>query len=216
MEKTDILVINSRNQKLSLSQRHLAFGEIVNRFYFLALKWAHAILGDVNLAQDAVQESFVSAYQNLENLREPTAFSGWLRKIVISQAYRQIRGNPIPTSPIETSPDIPADEPGPEHLLENGELKERVMAAVQALPEKEQEVTRLFYLKGYSQKEIARILELPLTTVKKRLQYARRNLKGIMASMVDALVLAEMQPEPVLIPVPINNPKYSEMDEFNF
>ena len=74
------------------------------------------------------------------------------------------------------------------------------MTAVQALPEKEQVVTKLFYLNGYSQKEIARLLELPLTTVKKRLQYARQNLRGLLVSMVDALA---PEPDPVPAPVPI-------------
>ncbi len=205
MEKTDILVINSRNTKLSINQRHLAFGELVNRFYISAYKWAYTILEDVNLAQDSVQEAFVSAYQNLEQLRDPIAFAGWLRQIVVSQAYRQIRGQQADISPIEIAPEIAAREPDPHMIVEDAELKTKVMEAIQALPEKEQEVTKLFYLNGYSQKEIANLLELPLTTVKKRLQYARRNLKGIMASMVDALALVDAKPEPVLVPVPVRN-----------
>lgn len=203
MEKTDILVVNSRNPKLSTNQRHLAFGELVNRFYMAAYKWAYAILEDVNLAQDSVQEAFVSAYQNLEQLRDPIAFAGWLRQIVVSQAHRQIRGRQVVLSSIEAAPEIPALEPDPHMIIEDAELKAKVMEAIQALPEKEQEVTKLFYINGYSQKEIAHLLELPLTTVKKRLQYARRNLKGIMASMVDALAFMDAKPEPVLVPVPV-------------
>ena len=76
------------------------------------------------------------------------------------------------------------------------------MTAVQALPENEQIVTKLFYLNGYSQKEIARLLELPLTTVKKRLQYARRNLRGILVSMMDAFV-PEPDPTPLPAPIPV-------------
>ncbi len=203
MEKTDILVINARNQNLSVGQRHLAFGELVNRFYDAAYRWAYAVLGDANQAQDAVQEAFVSAFQSLEQLRDPLAFSGWLRQIVASQAYRLVRGQQPMISPIETTPDLPAPEPGPAAILEESELKERVMAAIQTLPEQEQIVTRLFYLNGYSQNEIARLLELPLTTVKKRLQYARRNLKGIMVLMMDSLVPAAAPPEPALVPVPV-------------
>ena len=78
------------------------------------------------------------------------------------------------------------------------------MTAVQALPEKEQVVTQMFYLNGYSQKEIARLLELPLTTVKKRLQYARRNLRGILASMMDAFV-PEPEPTPAPVPIPVRS-----------
>lgn len=203
MEKTDILVINARNYNLSVGQRHLAFGELVNRFYDAAYRWAYGILNDQHQAQDAVQEAFVAAFQSLEQLREPLAFSSWLRQIVASQAYRLIRGEQPDISPIEAAPDLAATEPGPVFLLEEAELKERVMAAIQALPENEQIVTKLFYLNGYSQNEIARLLGLPLTTVKKRLQYARRNLKGIMVSMVGSWGPLPATPEPALVPAPV-------------
>lgn len=203
MEKSDILVVNARNQNLSVRQRHLAFGELVNRFYDAAYRWAFNILNDTYQAQDATQEAFVAAYQNLEQLREPLAFAGWLRQIVSSQAYRLVRRKQLPVNSLETAPDVVATEPDPVSVLEEAELKDKVMAAIQALPEKEQVVTKMFYLNGYSQKEIARRLELPLTTVKKRLQYARRNLKGIMVSMMDAIVPVESTAEPVLVPIPV-------------
>ncbi|MBX3059357.1 MAG: sigma-70 family RNA polymerase sigma factor [Anaerolineae bacterium] len=202
MEKNDILVINARNQNLSVGQRRLAFGELVNRFYDVAYRWAFAVLQDKHQAQDAVQEAFVVAFQNLDQLREPLAFAGWLRQIVVSQAYRQVRDQSVDLSSLDTVPEWPACEPGPAAIMEMAELKEKVMTAVQTLPEKEQIVTQLFYLNGYSQHEIARLLELPLTTVKKRLQYARRNLKGIMASMVDSFTPTAVPAEPVLVPVP--------------
>lgn len=203
MEKNDILVINARNQNLSVGQRHLAFGELVNRFYDAAYRWAYGVLQDKHQAQDAAQEAFVVAFQSLDQLRDPLAFSGWLRQIVMSQAYRQVRNQLLDVSSIETTPELPAYEPGPAAILEELEMKERVMTAVQSLPEKEQIVTRLFYLNGYSQHEIARLLELPLTTVKKRLQYARQNLKGIMATMVDSFAPTAVPPEPVLVPIPV-------------
>ncbi|MCL4264581.1 MAG: sigma-70 family RNA polymerase sigma factor [Anaerolineae bacterium] len=203
MEKNDILVINARNQNLSVGQRHLAFGELVNRFYDVAYRWAYAVQQDRHQAQDIVQEAFVVAFQSLDQLREPLAFAGWLRQIVVSQAYRQVRSQSVDLSSIEAAPDLPAYEPGPAAILEEVELKDKVMTAVQALPEKEQIVTELFYLNGYSQYEIARLLELPLTTVKKRLQYARRNLKVIMASMMDSFTPPTAPPEPVLVPVPV-------------
>lgn len=208
MEKTDILVINARNQNLSVNQRHLAFGELVNRFYDAAYRWAYAVLGDSHQAQDAAQEAFVTAFQNLDQLREPLAFAGWLRQIVNSQAFRLVRGEQPEAGSIETAPDLPAPEPGPAAILEEVELKERVMAAVLALPEKEQIVTKLFYLNGYSQHEIARLLELPLTTVKKRLQYARQNLKGIMVSMMDTMTPTAVSPEPVLVPIVLRNGRH--------
>ena len=158
-------------------------------------------LHDADLAQDAVQEAFVVAYQVLHQLKEPKAFAGWFKQIVLSQTYRLLRDTRPLAHAVNLSQEIATSEPGPAALVENDEMKEKVMTAVSALPEKEQIVTRLFYLNGYSQKEIARLLELPLTTVKKRLQYARRNLRGILVSMMDAFA-----PEPEIAPLPVPIP----------
>jgi RNA polymerase sigma factor (sigma-70 family) len=198
----DTLVKDARNRELSATQRHDAFGEIVNHFQDIAFKWAYTVVEEPHMAQDAVQEAFVIAYQNLNQLRQPKAFAGWFKRIVLSQCHRLVRGKRLPTKPIDRVPDIPAPDPEPAVLFEDNELCDRVMAAIQALPEQEQIVTKMFYFKGYSQKEIARRLQIPLTTVKKRLQYARQNLKGIMLGMADAFITSP-QPEPILIPVPV-------------
>lgn len=209
MHEIEQLVNNARNGRLSVEDRQQAFAELVGEFYEAAFRWAFTRLHDADLAQDAVQEAFVVAYQMLHQLKEPKAFAGWFKQIVLSQTYRLLRDTRPLTHPVDLNREMIAWEPGPVALVENDELKERVMTAVQALPEKEQIVTKLFYLNGYSQKEIARLLELPLTTVKKRLQYARQNLRGILVSMMDAFV-PEPEPTPAPIPIPVQTrPHYS-------
>ena len=200
MRELEQLVNNARNGRHSIEERQEAFAQLVGEFYEAAFRWAFSRLNDADLAQDAVQEAFVVAYQMLHQLKEPKAFAGWFKQIVLSQTYRLLRDIRPLTLAVDISQEMMASEPGPAALIENDEMKERVMTAVQALPEKEQVVTKLFYLNGYSQKEIARLLELPLTTVKKRLQYARQNLRGLLVSMVDALA---PEPDPVPAPVPI-------------
>ena len=202
MSEIVTFVLDARNGQLTANQRHHAFGELVHHFQDTAFGWAFAVLDDAHLAQDAVQEAFVAAYQNLEQLRQPVAFSGWFKRIVVSQCHRLVRGKQVQLNSIDTAPDLPTTEPEPETAVEDVELIAKIMDAIQALPEKEQIVTEMYYLNGYSQQEIAASLELPLTTVKKRLQYARRNLKGILNSMVDAFYLPA-KPEPIPVPVPI-------------
>ena len=200
MPELEKLVTNARNGRLSKDERQQAFAMLVGEFYEVAYRWAFTRLHDGDLAQDATQEAFVVAYQMLHQLEEPKAFAGWFKQIVLSQAYRLLRAARPSTQVVDL--ELAAQEPGPLALVENEEMKERVMTAVQALPENEQIVTKLFYLNGYSQKEIARLLELPLTTVKKRLQYARRNLRGILVSMMDAFV-PEPDPTPLPAPIPV-------------
>ncbi len=200
MNDLENLILSAGNGELNASQRHQAFGELVYRFQDTAFGWAFAVLGDVHMAQDAVQEAFVAAYQNLGQLRQPAAFSGWFKRIVVTQCHRLARGKRVVTHSIETTGDLPSPEQQPADLMESDELSEKVLAAIQALPEPEQIVTELYYLEGYSQKEIASSLKLPLTTVKKRLQYARSHLKGLLYTMADALT-PPPQPEPRPAPV---------------
>lgn len=207
MDPLEELVEQARSRSNGKAQRHAAFGSLVKQFQNSASSWAVAKLNDPLLAQDAVQESFVIAYQQLHSLREPKAFPGWLHQIVVNQCYRLVRNKQLPVHPIENSTNLPDPEPTPAATVEAAEIRDNVLAAMQALPENEQIVTKLFYFNGYSQKEIARLLEIPVTTVKKRLQYARRNLKGILVSMMDSLAPAPT-PQPVPIPVRVRKRPY--------
>jgi RNA polymerase sigma factor (sigma-70 family) len=200
MERYENLVLIAANEQLPLSERQQAFGELVHLFQDMAYSVAYGTLDDFHLAQDAVQESFVTAYRQLNQLREPLAFPGWFKQIIYSHCHRLLRGRHLTTKPLEVTADLISSEPDPALAVEDFELKDKVLAAIQALPEREQIVTKLFYLNGYSQSEIAKLLQIPVTTVKKRLQYARQHLRGVMASMFDVAV--PFPPAPVPVPLP--------------
>jgi RNA polymerase sigma factor (sigma-70 family) len=148
---------------------------LVAQFAEAAYHWARLILDDEDKAYDAVQEAWLNAYLHLDQLRESAAFPGWFRQIVLHTCYRTLRGE---KSSIPLSEQLPQErEADPSEEVENKERLERIREAVLALPEGERAVTELFYFGDYSQQEIAERLALPVTTVKKRLQYARRRLK---------------------------------------
>ena len=137
MQDVAALVVQARTPDLDREQRHAAFGELVNRFQAMAYRYAYNILEDVYLAQDAAQEAFVAAYQSLGQLREPQAFPGWFRQIVVTQCHRLVRKKQVSTKPIETTFDLPSDEMGPGTAVEQIELRDKVVEAIQALPEKQ-------------------------------------------------------------------------------
>lgn len=178
-------------KQASEDERRRALDELISLFAGAAYRWALLVLDDENAAYDAVQDAWLSAWLHLDQLRESAAFPAWFRQIVISSSRHTIRGekesvplNEEATEPVATTPD-PTEE------VETRERMERIREAVQALPEHERVVTELFYFSDYPQQEIAEVLSIPLTTVKKRLQYARERLKtmiqpDIMASL-DAL-----------------------------
>lgn len=161
-----------------------AFGQIVGRFQDMAYAGAFAMLGDSFLAQDAAQEAFMDAYLSLRKLREPAAFPGWFRRIVIKHSDRLIRGKRVSMVPFEVALRIPGAMPSPAVALERLELKKALADAIATLPEGQQLVTTLFYLQEYSYKEMADFLEIPISTIKKRLYTARKRLKGRIGTML--------------------------------
>ncbi len=91
METIEFLVITAADTNVALAKRLAAFGRLVLRFQDMAYGCAYALLGNFHLAEDAAQEAFLTAYRRLGQLRQPGAFPGWFRRIVLSQCSRLTR-----------------------------------------------------------------------------------------------------------------------------
>ena len=172
------IVLRAADLNSSPAARREAFGELVIRFQDMAFGCAFAVLGDVCLAQDTAQEAFVIAWQKLAQLREPAAFPGWFKRIVLTQCNRLTRCKRLQFVPLEQDVNASKFDPGPHAAAERQDLLTRVIQAINALPEKERLVTTLFYINGYTQADIGDFLEVPVSTVNKRLYSARQRLKS--------------------------------------
>ncbi|HLK56650.1 MAG TPA: sigma-70 family RNA polymerase sigma factor [Chthonomonadaceae bacterium] len=161
-----------------------AFTELVHRYRNRAFAYAYVLLRDFQLAEDAAQEAFLAAYADLGRLQEPEAFPGWLRGIVAHQCGRIRRKRPVNLVPLEAVREIAASAADPELQWEAKESRNAVLAAVNALPQAQREVTTLYYIQEHSQQEIAAFLGIPVTTVNNRLHAARTRLKRRMLPMV--------------------------------
>jgi RNA polymerase sigma factor (sigma-70 family) len=192
-EDVESLIARATAARAARVEKGQAFGEIVRRYQDLAFACAYAILGDFHLAEDAAQEAFVAAWRNLDQLRQPGAFPGWLKRIVLSQCSRLTRGKRLPTVGLDAVADVAASGVDPAGVYEARERRERVFTAIRKLPEAERIAMALFYVGDYSQNEIAAFLEVPLTTVKKRLYSARQRLQEGMQDMVRD-TLRELRP----------------------
>ncbi|MBT4608696.1 MAG: sigma-70 family RNA polymerase sigma factor [Gemmatimonadetes bacterium] len=170
-----------------------AFGEIVTRFQQMAVGYATAQLGDAHVAQDAAQEAFLAAFVDLDQLREPAAFPGWFRRIVLKQCDRIRRRQRFSLVPLEEDQWEARVEPlsglnsGLEPLssLERDDRRQMLAQAIQRLPEPERAPVTLFYLKQYSQAEVAKFLEIPASTVNNRIHSARKHLKQELLEMAE-------------------------------
>jgi RNA polymerase sigma factor (sigma-70 family) len=158
-----------------------AYDQIVRRFQDMAVGYSYSLLGDFHLAEDAAQEAFIAAYQQLPQLRDAAAFPGWFRRIVFKYCDRLKRGR---SAVVVLKADMSAPQADPAAAAEQKELRQRIEEAIHHLPERERLVTTLYYISEYSQGEISEFLEIPLTTVRSRLHTARGRLRERMMDMV--------------------------------
>lgn len=177
MDKLKELIIRSQRGEVE------AYTEIVQRFKDMAVGYAFSVMGDFHLAEDAAQEAFIQAYQDLLKLSDPLAFPGWLRRIVFKHCDRIMRKKRPPLFSPEVIYEIPSAQQTPEEEFEQQEIKHQIHTMLEALPLQEQQVVALFYLSEHSRKEIAAFLEIPLTVVIYRLRSARIKLKKGMVPM---------------------------------
>lgn len=154
-----------------------AFGWVVRRFQDMAVAYAFSILGDHQLAQDAAQEAFVEVYRTFHALREPRGFAAWLRKIIFKHCDRLTRGRQVTTVPIKAAENFASLETPVEQAAEGRETSQEVQQAIHDLPEGERLVIGLFYMGGYSHREIAEFLGISAALVKSRLHQGRGRLK---------------------------------------
>jgi len=173
-----------QSAEATLAERHEAFGALVSAYQDMACGYALAQLGSWAAAEDAAQEAFIVAYQQIGQLREPAAFGAWLKRIVWSlcrRAQRRPIEGALPPDEINLAS---ASEPGPDRLVEAANWREQVLAVVRALPGHERDAVLLYYIDGYSQQEVAAFLEVTEPAVRKRLQRARNHLREAMMELL--------------------------------
>ena len=128
-----------------------------------------SILHTSHDAQDAVQQGLLRAWERLDTAR-PEQFRAWLTRIVINECHniqrRRKRVEPVEQMPEGVAPD--------DLTAAENELR----GAIENLPEKLRVPLLLRYMEGYSEKEIAQTLGVPVTTVKNRLFRARRAVRA--------------------------------------
>ncbi len=164
-----------------------AFSALWEKYQFEAQKWAFLRLGDFCAAEEVAQEAFVEAYKRLESLRQPESFGGWLRQIVNNTAVSWLRQRRR-TVPIESVSGMLIDGqwtgqheryevPLPDEEIERKAQRERLVAALAALPVRTRRVVELFYFEACAQQAIAEQLGISVAAIKGLLHRARAQLK---------------------------------------
>jgi len=161
-----------------------AFGELVMRYRERVIGVVYRMCGDSQLAEDAAQEAFIRAWQQLPRYQPRAPFQSWLYRIALNRATDVLRAD-RETADVDDLP-LVAQELEPEAAAERNALHEQVQQAVLALPEASRSVLILREYEGLSYKEIAETLDIPLGTVMSRLNYARGRLREWLCPLLEA------------------------------
>jgi RNA polymerase sigma-70 factor, ECF subfamily len=157
-----------------------AFEKLVRRHLAPAHAVALAELADARDAEDAVQDSFVTALERLEDCRDGASFGPWLRQIVRNRSRTLRRREQVRTAdPLETAA-AAASTASPAQEFERAQLRARLGSALATLTAVQRSVLLMHDLEGYRHREIAVELDLPEGTVRSHLFHARRALRRLL------------------------------------
>jgi len=161
-----------------------AFGEIAQRWERRIFALAFGMLGREEDARDVTQETFLAAFRNLRGFRGDARVSSWLHRIAVNQCItRQRRAQVRKESALETEEEKNAASfaaplhYSPARVAEGRETTTAVRLAVNSLPVELRQVVVMKEFEELTFKEIADVLELPVSTVKSRLYTALKQLQ---------------------------------------
>jgi RNA polymerase sigma-70 factor (ECF subfamily) len=184
-----------------------AFNTLVLHYQDTVFNTALRILGDDDMASDASQEAFLSAFRSLKSFRGGS-FKAWLMRTVTNAAYDELRRKKRrPSTPLEPDDDDPDGgvEPhwmadpslSPEETTEARELEHAMEHCLEGLPFDYRTVVVMADIQGLDYTEVATAVRAPLGTVKSRLARARLRLRECLGSFEELLPTAfRLQQEP--------------------
>ncbi len=164
--------------RVLLHDDHHAFAELVRRHQSSIRGLLRQLTRtDVALADDLGQETFLRAYKNIRSFRGEARFSTWLYRIAYNCFREEARKRKelvgIDETQLEAEPDPQSVDPA---------LKHDLMHALQLLPLHERSAILLCCQNGLSHNEAARVLDIPLGTVKTNVLRGREKLKKLLAA----------------------------------
>jgi len=164
-----------------------AFGALCERHAEMILRVTFRVTRNREDAEDAVQDSFMSAFVHLTNFDERSRFATWLTRIAINSALGQLRKKrgvreiPMdesnPASESRPHLEIPDHAPNPEENYRLQERREIVGMAIGRLRPRSRKVVEVHQLGGFSVKETAQILGISIAAAKARMFHARGSLR---------------------------------------
>lgn len=166
-----------------------AFGRIVERYQRLLCSLAYSATGELSQSEDLAQETFVDAWRQLADLREPEKLRAWLCGILrfkVSRLRRSDGREPVRRAdPLETAEAIESDDEPTADLAIRHEEQALMWSALERVPEIYREPLVLYYREHRSIEHVAVALDLTEDAVKQRLARGRKVLQEQVLAFVE-------------------------------
>jgi RNA polymerase sigma-70 factor (ECF subfamily) len=174
-----------------------SFNRLVLAYQDLIYTHAFRMMGEEETADDAAQNTFISAYQHIKSFRGGS-FKAWLLRIVTNTCYDELRRRKRrPTVPLEPLDDAgeevesarwmedPADRP--EEQMERKELQRAIQHCLENLPNEFRAAVIMVDIQGLDYFEAAQAIGKPIGTIKSRLARARLRLRDCLNGFKELL-----------------------------
>ena len=156
----------------------MAFAEIYDRYWALLYKHAYRLIKDQDLAQDVVQEVFVSLWDKINAIDLQFSINSYLYTAVRNKVLNLIQRDKVKNNYIESFANfVASSEAITDYRLRERLLKEKIEKEVAALPSKMRQLFEMSRIKNMSHKQIAEELNLSDKTVKKQMSNAIKILR---------------------------------------
>ena len=164
-----------------------AFKEVYYRHFPLLTAVAKHITRDTAAAEDVAQATLISFWNKREDILVQTSLSSYLKQMAVREAIGQKRKETHRQELLEARPDISVSEAFVDTSVEFNEVYESVEQAVDALPEKCQEVFRLSRMEGLTYREIAESMNISIKTVENQMGRALKHLRRSLREFINML-----------------------------
>jgi len=162
-----------------------AYIELVNRYRDRLTNFVFQFLGDLDQAEDVVQDTMIKLYQKKHYYREIAKFSTWIYTIARNLANTELRKRKrkkivflSQMTKKEQGYELTAIQPNVEQDIENEFIQKKIQESIQKLPEHFRSVIILRDIEHLAYEDISKIIEVPLGTVKSRINRARLQLQA--------------------------------------
>jgi RNA polymerase sigma-70 factor (ECF subfamily) len=150
-----------------------AFAEFMRRFERRVRAVLYRLLDDPRDIDEAVQDTFVQAWRNLDRFRGDAAPYTWLYRIAVNEALMRRRRKSLPTSELQE-----ATVSGGEDAYAAADARTFLIERLRALPIEYRTAVVLRDIEGLSNEEVARVLEISLAAAKSRIHRGRMQLRA--------------------------------------